>query len=118
MKLKVLLAAAAAAALAVPFASVAQTAPDGEALFNARCKMCHEPAMSGAPDKAKMATMAHAQLVSVLTDGAMAAMSDGMSAEEKAAVATFLTKGAAAAPAADAAAPAAAPAAPAAEHQH
>ena len=103
--------AAAALTLAIPFASSAQQAPDGAALFDSRCKFCHEAGPG--PAKDTLAKMTPAHIVEVLTTGPMQAMASGLSDADKQALAGYLTGSAA--PAAAPAAPAtpAAPAAPA-----
>lgn len=83
-----------AAALALPFAARAQApaAPNGEAIFNTRCKGCHDPAIERAPNFAALAVMPAAHIVQVLTSGVMAPMAAGLSPEEKQAVAAYLTQ--------------------------
>jgi mono/diheme cytochrome c family protein len=106
-------AAAAALALAMPLASSAQQAPDGAALFDSRCKFCHDAGTGPARDV--LAKMTPAHIVEALTTGPMVGMASGMSDAEKQAIATYLTASASAAPAAAPATPAtpATPAAPA-----
>jgi polyvinyl alcohol dehydrogenase (cytochrome) len=96
------------AALALPMAAHAQGA--GEQVFNTRCKGCHDPAIDRAPSKATLGTYPTAQIVDALTNGVMKPMAAGLSDEDKAAVAAYLTSqgGGAAAQAANR--PAAAPA--------
>lgn len=81
--------ALASVAFAAPVASQ-PAAPDGEALFNARCKTCHEPAVERAPDRRSLAAMPQAHIVQVLTGGVMAPMAAGLSAGDKQAIAGFL----------------------------
>jgi polyvinyl alcohol dehydrogenase (cytochrome) len=91
------LAGAAVMAAAAPFAAIhAQPAPDGAALFDARCKMCHEG--GSAPSKAVLAAHTPAQIVDILTNGVMAPMAAGLSDGDKRAIATFITAGATPAP--------------------
>jgi polyvinyl alcohol dehydrogenase (cytochrome) len=74
--------------------AVAQTntaVPNGETLFNARCKSCHDPAIDRAPTRAELAVRARGNIVQTLTNGAMAPMANGMSPAEIQAVAVFLT---------------------------
>jgi polyvinyl alcohol dehydrogenase (cytochrome) len=80
-----------AAAFAVPLAVHAQAPVSGEALFNARCKQCHDPAIGRAPGRSALAGMAPAQIVEVLTTGPMVPMAAGLAPEDKAAIAAFLT---------------------------
>ena len=92
-------AAASAAAFAAPLMVRAQpAAPDGAALFNARCKACHEPPVGRAPARASLAVLPPAQIVEVLTSGVMAPMAAGLSAGDKRAIAGYLTAGAAGGP--------------------
>jgi len=87
-----------AGAFAAPLVVHAQAAaPNGESLFNARCKSCHDPAIGRAPGRTALAGMSPGQIVEVLTNGPMVPMAVGLTADDKAAVATYLT--AAAAPA-------------------
>jgi polyvinyl alcohol dehydrogenase (cytochrome) len=84
-------AAAACAALACVAAVRAQPAQDGAAVFEARCKSCHDPAIERAPNRTALAAMTSAQIVQALTDGVMAPMAGGMSPGQKQAVAAYLT---------------------------
>ncbi len=67
--------------------------PSGEAVFKARCKSCHEPAVERAPTRAELAFRAPADIVTSLTTGVMAAMAKGLSRPEIEAVALFLAPG-------------------------
>ena len=82
-----------AAALATPATS--QTPPpaaaQGEAIYAARCKECHESGDERAPTRAQLAAKAPADIVTALTTGPMAPMAEGMTPEEKQAVAAWLT---------------------------
>jgi polyvinyl alcohol dehydrogenase (cytochrome) len=89
-----------AAAIAVGLVSVtaphvalaqAPAGPDGEAVFNGRCKACHEPAIERAPNRTALASFRPEQIVEALTNGVMKPMSAGMSDADKAAVAAYLT---------------------------
>jgi mono/diheme cytochrome c family protein len=95
-----------ALALALPLASSAQPAPDGAALFDSRCKFCHEAGPG--PAKDTLAKMTPAHIVEVLTTGPMQAMAAGLTDADKQALAGYLTASAAPA-AATPAAPATAP---------
>jgi polyvinyl alcohol dehydrogenase (cytochrome) len=84
---------------AIPITAHAQAAPpNGEALFNAHCKMCHDPAQGRAPARSALAVMPPAQIVDILTNGVMAPMAQGLSADEKQAIAAYLTAQPAAGP--------------------
>lgn len=97
MKLTTWIAAAAAlaCALGLPLTGQAQSAPNGEAVFNARCKGCHDPAIERAPNRAALAVMPPAYIVQALTTGVMAPMAAGLSADDKQAVAAYITQAAA-----------------------
>ena len=70
--------AAVALVMAAPVASIAQ--PNGENLFNERCAVCHG---ASAPPKEKLAaTHTQAQIVEVLTTGAMAPMADSTASQK------------------------------------
>jgi polyvinyl alcohol dehydrogenase (cytochrome) len=77
--------------LAGPLAANAQAPANGEAVFNARCKSCHEPAIDRAPNRTVLSTYQPAQILQALTGGAMTPMAQGLSDADKAAVAAFLT---------------------------
>src|ERR1700679_295237 len=67
--------------------------PSGVAVFNARCKTCHEPAVERAPTRAELAFRAPADIITALTTGVMAPMAKELSRPEIEAVALFLTPG-------------------------
>jgi polyvinyl alcohol dehydrogenase (cytochrome) len=67
--------------------------PSGEAVFNSRCKSCHEPAVERAPTRAELMFRAPADIVTALTTGVMAPMAKGLSRPEIEAVALFLAPG-------------------------
>jgi polyvinyl alcohol dehydrogenase (cytochrome) len=86
----------AALALGLATLGAAQEAaqrPSGEAVFNARCKTCHEPAVERAPTRAELAFRAPADIITALTTGVMAPMAKGLSRPEIEAVALFLAPG-------------------------
>ena len=99
--------AAFAAASALSVAAHAQGAPDGAAVYETRCKACHDGGNPRAPSRADLAQRAPADIVTALTSGIMQPMAQGLSGADKQAVAKFLTS----APA-DASAAAARPARP------
>jgi polyvinyl alcohol dehydrogenase (cytochrome) len=76
---------------AAGLSAMAQQAPNGSALFDARCKMCHDPAVDRAPNRSTLAAMQPSSIVEVLTSGVMAPMTAGLSADDKAAIADYLT---------------------------
>jgi polyvinyl alcohol dehydrogenase (cytochrome) len=85
-------AALGAAMLGAPASSVAQPAPGGgEAVFTARCKSCHEPAIDRAPNRTTLSAYQPAQIVQALTTGVMTPMAQGLSDADKQAVAAYLT---------------------------
>lgn len=82
-----------AAALAAPAAG--QAPPDagkGEAIYGARCKECHESGDERAPTRAQLAAKTPAEIVTALTTGPMAPMAEGLTPDEKQAVAAWLTR--------------------------
>jgi polyvinyl alcohol dehydrogenase (cytochrome) len=78
---------------AVGLAQESSQRPSGEAVFNARCKTCHDPAVERAPTRAELAFRAPADIVTALTTGVMAPMAKGLSQPEIEAVALFLAPG-------------------------
>lgn len=81
-------------ALGAPgLAQEAAQRPSGEAVFNSRCKTCHEPAVERAPTRAELAFRSPADIVTALTSGVMAPMAKGLSWPEIEAVALFLAPG-------------------------
>src|SRR5207244_4384071 len=85
------IAAAGAAAIAVGWSASAQVpAAGGEAVFNARCKGCHDPAIERAPNRTALAAMPTRQIVDALTTGVMRPMAGGLSDDDKTALAMFL----------------------------
>ncbi len=75
-------------------AAIAQAAPDkarGEAIFRERCQECHEPAVDRAPPREDLARKAPADIVTALTTGPMAPIAEGLTPEDKLAIAAYLT---------------------------
>jgi len=70
--------------------------PSGQAVFEARCKSCHEPPVERAPSRADLANRPAADIEKALTAGIMKPMAGGMSDAEIHAVAAFLSPGGAA----------------------
>ena len=62
--------------------AAAQQAAHSEALFAARCKSCHEPAIGEAPDRAQLRARSSGEIVAVLTSGSMQPMAAGLSADD------------------------------------
>jgi polyvinyl alcohol dehydrogenase (cytochrome) len=87
--------------LLIPTLSLAQTqtaAPnEGETLFNAQCKSCHDPAIEHAPTRAELAVRPRQDIVASLTNGKMAPMAQGLSAAQIQAIASYLIPSASAA---------------------
>ena len=85
---------AAGAALIAAQGTYAQApAAAGEAVFNGRCKACHDPATERAPNRTALAGFRPEQIVDALTNGVMKPMAAGLSDADKQAVAAFLTAG-------------------------
>lgn len=84
--------ALALAVLAAP-ASGQSSAPAerGAAIFAERCKECHDPGDDRAPPRAVLATKTPEEIVVALTTGPMAPIAEGLTPEDKQAIATYLT---------------------------
>lgn len=81
------------AVLAAP--AFAEPGPaEGAALYDAKCKMCHEPGMMNAPKIDKLATLENDKIVQALTTPVpmMAGVVGGLTDEDKRNIAVFLTK--------------------------
>src|SRR5690348_8041825 len=63
--------ALAAAAAALSWGAAAQAQPSGQAVYEARCKSCHEGGVERAPNRADMAQRPAADIAHALTDGIM-----------------------------------------------
>jgi polyvinyl alcohol dehydrogenase (cytochrome) len=99
-----LFAAAFAAASALYVSAQAQGAPDGATVYENRCKACHDGGNPRAPSRADLNQRAPGDIVAALTSGIMKPMAQGLSDDDKQAVAKFLTSAPSGAPAASAAA--------------
>lgn len=87
-----LAAALAFAALASPALGQAPAPPArGEAIYAERCKECHESGDERAPQRAALAAKPAAEIVAALTTGPMVPMAEGLTPDDKQAVAAFLT---------------------------
>lgn len=90
------LAAAAVLGLAVLAApAFAEPGPaEGAALYEAKCKMCHEPGMMNAPKMDVLATFDNDRIIKSLTTPVpmMAGVVTGLTEEDKRNLAVFLTK--------------------------
>ena len=86
-------AALAVAALGSPAVGQAPSpaAERGAAIFAERCKDCHDPGDDRAPPRAVLATKTPAEIVAALTTGPMAPVAEGLTPEDKQAVAAYLT---------------------------
>lgn len=82
----------AVAVLGAP-AAVQSAAPAerGAAIFAERCKECHDPGDDRAPPLAVLATRTPEQIVAALTSGPMAPIAEGLTPEDKQAIAAYLT---------------------------
>ena len=76
---------------AVAQAQPAGAAAQGEALFTARCKSCHEPPVPRAPSRDQLRDRSNQEILEALTSGTMKPMVEGLSPAQLASVATFLT---------------------------
>jgi polyvinyl alcohol dehydrogenase (cytochrome) len=80
-------------------------APSGQAVYESRCKACHEGGAPRAPNRADLAQRPAADIVQALTSGIMVPMAQGLSDADKQAVAAYLTSAAPSAPSSAAARP-------------
>jgi polyvinyl alcohol dehydrogenase (cytochrome) len=71
----------------------ATAAANGEAIFVARCKSCHDPAVERAPGRLELAFRPRADIVAALATGVMAPMAQGLSRAEIEALAVYLAPG-------------------------
>ena len=69
----------------------AQTPAAGVAIYEARCKACHEGGVQRAPDRAALAQRTPDDIVHAMTGGIMTPMAQGLSDADKQAVAAYLT---------------------------
>ncbi len=83
--------AALAAASALSLAAHAQDASSGSGIYDTRCKGCHDGGNPRAPSRADLAQRAPYDIVQSLTNGIMKPMAQGLSDDDKQAVAVFLT---------------------------
>jgi len=87
-----LCAAALAAASALAVSAHAQpAASSGSAIYESRCKACHEGGNERAPAREQLAQRPTGDIVQALTTGIMAPMARGLTPADIQAVATFLT---------------------------
>jgi mono/diheme cytochrome c family protein len=63
----------------------------GAAIFAERCKECHESGDDRAPSRQQLAAKKTEEIVAALTAGPMAAVAEGLTPEDKQAVAAYLT---------------------------
>lgn len=79
-------------ALTAPGAGAADTPPSrGEEVYTARCKECHESGDERVPQRDALAKKAAAEIVAAMTGGPMTPMAEGLTPEDKQAIAAFLT---------------------------
>jgi mono/diheme cytochrome c family protein len=84
-----LVAASSAGSQPAPVAEAGQAR--GEAIFKERCKDCHDPAVERAPTREELAAKTPAQIVEALTTGPMTPIAEGLTPQDKQAVAAYLT---------------------------
>lgn len=82
-----------ALALAAPDAQASDpvAAPDGAALYAARCAGCHDNATDRTPSRSVLSKNPPAFILAAITNGAMAPMAEGLSGPERAAIAAYVT---------------------------
>src|SRR5947207_6676677 len=83
-------------AVGLSAASLSQPAPgggagDSEALFAARCKSCHEPAVPRAPGREQLRRLPNQEIVEALSVGVMQPMAAGLTPTQIVELAAFLT---------------------------
>jgi mono/diheme cytochrome c family protein len=90
--------AAVLAGALVASAAVGQTPPSaepgkarGEAIFKERCKDCHDPAVERAPSREDLSAKTPDQIVAALTTGPMTPVAEGLTPQDKQAVAAYLS---------------------------
>jgi len=95
MRLRSLATAVAVFAVAAPGSlAVGQTpapADRGAAIFAERCQECHDTGDDRAPSRAALAAKSPQEIVASLTTGPMAPIAEGLTPEDKQAVAAYLT---------------------------
>jgi len=79
------------AAAWLAFAPAAYAQASGQAVYEGRCKVCHEGGDPRAPTREDLGRRAPDDIVHALTTGIMAPMAAGLSDAEKQAVAAYLT---------------------------
>jgi polyvinyl alcohol dehydrogenase (cytochrome) len=84
--------------LAVCLAMSAWAAPDGSALYKARCSTCHDSGAARTPSREELASKAPEYIVQTMFQGVMVTQAAGLTNEEGSAIATFLTGKALSAP--------------------
>src|ERR1700675_3874803 len=77
-------------AVLTPAQQTATPPANGEEIFVARCKSCHDPAVERAPGRLELAFRPRADIVTSLATGVMAPMAQGLSRPEIEAVALYL----------------------------
>jgi polyvinyl alcohol dehydrogenase (cytochrome) len=70
----------------------ASAASVGETTFKTRCAVCHDAGLEQAPGTNVLIGLPHTYIVNALTTGAMKPMAAGMSKDDIAAIATYLTE--------------------------
>lgn len=86
--------AAGAAALLLAGSALAQEGappPTGAALFETRCKSCHEPPVPRAPSREQLRGRSNQEIVEALSNGIMKPMAAGLSPADMISVAAFIT---------------------------
>lgn len=72
-------------------ASAQDTAPDGEALYQASCASCHDGSVDRAPDRDALGLMQPEQVLAAMETGPMISMAVLRSAEQRRSIAEFVT---------------------------
>jgi len=79
------------AARAAQAAALAKLQAHGEEIFNQRCKACHLPPVEHAPSRSELAAQFPDVIIAALKTGKMQAMAAGLSDDDIASIAVFVT---------------------------
>ena len=77
--------------LLLPHVAIAQTAPNGAAVYKQRCAACHEGSMPRTPNREALGAMSPEHIESELASFSMRRQGASLSPAERRAVAEFLT---------------------------
>jgi len=78
-------------ATAMILTAAGAAAQDGGALYSRRCASCHEGGLDRAPDRELLKTMSPERVVAAMETGPMISMATGLAADDRRALAEFVT---------------------------